>query len=44
MEYALKDINKPLGVSKYDLIDVLPKDYQSAIPSIEQIEAELNDK
>ncbi|MBS9783660.1 MAG: DUF1016 family protein [Pasteurella sp.] len=43
VEYALKDINKPLGVSKYDLIDVLPKDYQSAIPSIEQIEAELNE-
>ncbi|MDP8171459.1 PDDEXK nuclease domain-containing protein [Pasteurella skyensis] len=44
VEYALKDINKPLGVSKYDLIDVLPKDYQSAIPSIEQIEAELNQR
>ncbi len=44
VEYALKDINKPLGVSKYDLIDVLPKDYQSALPSIEQIEAELNEE
>ena len=33
--------NKPIGVAEYQLIEALPKDLQSSLPSIEQIEAEL---
>ena len=27
VEYALKDINKPLGISQYELTEILPKAY-----------------
>ena len=40
-EYALSDIQKPIGVSEYQLIQSLPKDLQSKLPSIEAIENEL---
>jgi len=41
VEYALKDINKPMGVSEYQLSSVLPKELKSSLPTIEEIEAEL---
>jgi predicted nuclease of restriction endonuclease-like (RecB) superfamily len=41
VEYALKDINKPIGVSEYRLSDVLPKELKSSLPSIKEIEEEL---
>lgn len=41
VEYALKDINKPLGISQYELTEILPKEYKSSLPSIEEIEAQL---
>lgn len=40
-EYALRDINKPIGISDYKLGQVLPKDLRSSLPSIEEIEEEL---
>jgi predicted nuclease of restriction endonuclease-like (RecB) superfamily len=42
-EYALRDINKPIGVASYEteLVDKLPKDLRSSLPTIEEIEAEL---
>lgn len=40
-EYALRDIAKPIGVSDYELGQALPSDLRSSIPSIEEIEAEL---
>lgn len=40
-EYALKDISKPIGVAEYQLIESLPKDLETSLPSIEQIEAGL---
>ena len=43
VEYALRDIEKPLGVSEYKLTNILPKGYKSSLPSIEQIERELRD-
>jgi len=43
VEYALKDINKPLGISQYKLTETLPKEYKSSLPSIEEIEAQLED-
>ncbi|NCU28348.1 MAG: DUF1016 family protein, partial [Candidatus Moranbacteria bacterium] len=36
VEYALKDINKPLGISEYQLTEILPKEYKSSLPSIEE--------
>lgn len=41
VEYALKDINKPIGISEYRLSTLLPKKLKSSLPSIEEIEAEL---
>ncbi len=40
-EYALSDINKPIGVSAYQLTQSLPENLQSQLPSIEDIEQEL---
>jgi len=41
-EYALKNIDAPIGISEYSLSKALPKKLESALPSIEEIEAELN--
>jgi predicted nuclease of restriction endonuclease-like (RecB) superfamily len=40
-EYSLRDINKPIGVSDYELTRALPESLKSALPTIEEIEAEL---
>ncbi|NTU42312.1 MAG: DUF1016 domain-containing protein [Nitrospirales bacterium] len=40
-EYALRDINKPIGISDYELTRALPESLKSSLPSIEEIEAEL---
>lgn len=42
VEYALKDIHKPIGVSEYIITKNLPKEFRSSLPSIEEIEAELS--
>lgn len=43
-EYALRNIEKPIGISEYELTKALPKKLQGIMPSIEEIEAELNDE
>ena len=43
VEYAFKDINKPLGISEYQLTEILPKEFKSSLPSIEEIEAKLDE-
>ena len=40
-EYALRGVEQPIGVSSYELTRALPQDLQTSLPSIEQIEAEL---
>lgn len=40
-ELALKDINKPIGVSEYKLLSDLPKYLQNTLPSISDIERRL---
>jgi hypothetical protein len=40
-EYALRNVNKPLGVADYQLVESLPAELQTSLPSIEQIEREL---
>ena len=41
-EYALWDIQKPIGISDYELGQALPKDYRGSLPTIEEIEKELD--
>jgi predicted nuclease of restriction endonuclease-like (RecB) superfamily len=41
-EFALRDINKPMGVSEFELIQQLPPHLKSSLPTIEEIENELN--
>jgi hypothetical protein len=43
VEYALKDIHKPIDVSEYMITRCLPDKFKSSLPSIEDIEAELED-
>lgn len=40
-EYALRDILKPIGISDYELGQSLPKDFRGSLPTIEEIEKEL---
>ncbi len=40
-EYVLRNLNKPLGVADYQLVESLPPELQTSLPSIEQIEREL---
>ena len=41
VEYSLKDVHKPIGVSEYMITQNLPDEFKSSLPSIEEIEAEL---
>lgn len=40
-EYALGGLSQPLGVAEYQLVESLPPELQTSLPSIEQIEREL---
>jgi len=44
-EYALRDVNKPIGIAEWqaELTKSLPKELQTELPTIEQLEAELLD-
>ena len=41
VEYALKEMQQPMGISEYQLTQHLPEQLQSSLPSIEAIEAEI---
>jgi predicted nuclease of restriction endonuclease-like (RecB) superfamily len=43
-EYALKDINKPIGVSEYKLSDFVPAELIDTLPSAEDIERRIKGK
>jgi predicted nuclease of restriction endonuclease-like (RecB) superfamily len=40
-EYTLGDKAKPIGIAEYKLLESLPAELQTSLPSIEQIEREL---
>jgi predicted nuclease of restriction endonuclease-like (RecB) superfamily len=40
-EYALRGKDQPLGVAEYQLVESLPKELHTSLPSIEQIEREM---
>lgn len=43
-EYALSGIDKPIGIANYDLVRALPKPLDVSLPSIKEIEAELQNE
>lgn len=43
-EYALRGINKAIGVSEYELTQSLPKELESSLPAIEDLEKEFGSK
>jgi hypothetical protein len=42
-EYALRGVSKPIGISEYELTRSLPPGLKSALPTVEEIEAELTE-
>ena len=40
-EYALRDKAQPMGIAEFKLLESLPAELQTSLPSIEQIEREL---
>lgn len=42
-EYALKDINKPIGVSEYKLLEDIPEYLQCQLPKAEDIELHIKE-
>ncbi len=43
-EYSFAGIDKPIGISIYELTRALPSELRSALPTVEEIEAELSAK
>ena len=46
VEYALRDIQKPIGVAEWEtrIVEQLPKSLRESLPTVEEIEAELAPK
>lgn len=44
VEYALRDIRKPMGISEYRLTDAIPDDIKPQLPSVEELEDKLKEK
>ncbi len=42
-EFALRDINKPIGVSEFSFTEIIPEELKSSLPTIEELEKELQD-
>lgn len=40
-EFALRDINKPMGVSEFSLTEILPENLKGSLPTVEEIEADI---
>jgi len=41
VEFALRDIGKPIGVSEFNFTEILPDELKSSLPTIEELEEEL---
>jgi len=44
VEFALRDMNKPMGVSEFNLTEIIPENLKSSLPTIEEIENELKER
>jgi predicted nuclease of restriction endonuclease-like (RecB) superfamily len=42
-EYTLRGVSKPIGISEYEITRALPPSLRSALPSVEELEAELTE-
>jgi len=42
VEYALRGMNKPIGVSQFTFTQALPSELRSTLPTVEELEGELN--
>ncbi|MBR0491974.1 MAG: DUF1016 family protein [Clostridia bacterium] len=42
VEYSLKDINKPIGVSSYEISNILPKEIMDALPTEEDLNLHID--
>ena len=40
-EYALRNINQPIGISEYKLTKSFPEKFKGSLPTIQEIEEEL---
>jgi len=40
-EYALSAIGQPIGIAEYQLTQAIPSEFEGSLPTIEQLEAEL---
>lgn len=41
VEFSLRDINKPMGISEFEITEILPDNLKSSLPTIEEIENRL---
>jgi predicted nuclease of restriction endonuclease-like (RecB) superfamily len=41
-QYSLKSSSQPIGISEYNLSKLIPENFKSSLPSIDEIERELN--
>jgi predicted nuclease of restriction endonuclease-like (RecB) superfamily len=42
VEYTLRDITKPIGVSEFVFAEALPEELKSSMPTVEEFEQEIN--
>ena len=42
-QYALETTNLPIGISEYELNRLMPENFKSSLPTIEEIENQLKD-
>ncbi len=40
-EYALRDLHKPIGISRYELSATLPEELKTSLPTVEEMESGL---
>jgi len=43
-EYALRDLNKPIGVSHYELSSTLLKERKTSLPTLSEVEKVFSKK
>jgi len=43
-EYALRDINRPIGISEYRIAESVPEKLRGNLPTIEELENELEQR
>ena len=41
MDNVLRDINKPIEISEFELTEILPENLKSSLPTIEELEQNI---